>query len=457
MSEYFGDEFVTFYDNMLHNYYNSKISDLLEPDIEYKDLKSISKDIPKLMKYCNDWFESKKINYSQYADIKKKKKDSIYMNEDQIKEILKYSTYLKLMVPFLYTKSKMKSEHLDKAFSILGKNLSDLDVFRDLFEFVQMILNQYKNTDSVLFDLLKRSINISTGDLIFSIYSSVVNNAIVSLDIDKNPIIFIKVTIESTIKWFLKTSFDKNVVYIDIKNTEEYQNALLEEETEMENTNIDFISDVANEIEIKKFISFIRLNMKRNKIDINNFEQTCSKLNQTPFQLYIIFPILCNILGFDYSFLCRLTPLESYYLQIGFKYVLRSISYMDDYLLAYCDVGTDVIFSDNKKLNNAYKDLNYVDSNINLFNNSDPTIVVKILDNLNSSLAYDYVNLLNGTKLPALKMQKKLMSSLNIILKTYFSEKFEYSVIKKNLVSAIDSVQKEILYENVTNVFDKMV
>lgn len=130
---------------------------------------------------------------------------------------------------------------------------------------------------------------------------------------------------------------------------------------------------------------------------------------------------------------------------------------MDDYLLAYCDVGTDVIFSDNKKLNNAYKDLNYVDSNINLFNNSDPTIVVKILDNLNSSLAYDYVNLLNGTKLPALKMQKKLMSSLNIILKTYFSEKFEYSVIKKNLVSAIDSVQKEILYENVTNVFDKMV
>lgn len=406
-----------------------------------------------MKEYIDIWFESQNFDYSQFADIRKRKHDSIFLTSDQIETLIRYSIYLKFYMLIFSTNYSMPQEELNKGFQILSKETDDKNIFHDLFEFVQMILNTYKKTNDKLFNLLKKSIGTSPDDLIFEIFSFILKNTITTLDITRNPVIYLSVTVKQYIGWFLKSTFDKNVSYLDITNKDEYDNTLLNTELDLSSdfsNSIDFIGDFINDYEMNRIIEFIKFNLKKYNINIEDFEKRLSKLNQTPFQLYIVFPMISKIFGFDYTYLTYLDSIQSYYLQIFFKYVLNIISYNDNYLFQLCNLGSKDIFVETK-MNVVYKNINYLEKNINLYNHSDIIIIVKMLDNIYKHLDHTNYNFYNDTK-EVIRQKKKVMQSLLSFFKLYFEDNFNYSYIKSKVLSILNYYNKEDIYSEIDNI-----
>lgn len=448
----YNKDFELFFFNMLYDYINSEVKDEITKVI-HRDYDIILNNLHKIKEYVDKWFKTKDLDYSQFADIKKRKHDSIFLTGDQIETLIRYSIYLKFYMLIFATNYNMPQEEINKGFEILSKETDDKNIFHDLFEFVQMILNTYKKTNDKLFNLLKKSIGTSPNDLIFEIFSFILKNTITSFDITKNPVIYLSVTVKQYIGWFLKSTFDKNVSYLDIKNKDEYDNALLN--TEMDSSNefsnsIDFVGDFINEYEMKRIVEFIRFNLKKYNIDIDDFEKRLINLNQTPFQLYIVFPMIAKIFGFDYTYLTYLDSIESYYLQIFFKYILNIISYNDNYILQLCNLGSKELFIESKK-NVVYKNINYLEKNINLHNHSDIIIIVKMLDNIFKQIENENYNFYNDTIEP-LKQKKKLMQSLLSFFKLYFEDNFNYSYIKSKVFGILNYYNKENIYSEIDNI-----
>lgn len=297
----FNKEFEKFFFNVFYDYIHSSVKDEIT-EIIHRDYSIIIDNLLKMKEYIDIWFESQNFDYSQFADIRKRKHDSIFLTSDQIETLIRYSIYLKFYMLIFSTNYSMPQEELNKGFQILSKETDDKNIFHDLFEFVQMILNTYKKTNDKLFNLLKKSIGTSPDDLIFEIFSFILKNTITTLDITRNPVIYLSVTVKQYIGWFLKSTFDKNVSYLDITNKDEYDNTLLNTELDLSSdfsNSIDFIGDFINDYEMNRIIEFIKFNLKKYNINIEDFEKRLSKLNQTPFQLYIVFPMISKIFGFD--------------------------------------------------------------------------------------------------------------------------------------------------------------
>jgi hypothetical protein len=448
----YNKEFEIFFFNMFYEYIHSEVIDQIT-EIKHRDYNIILQNLYKVKEYADKWFETQNFDYTQFADIKKRKHDSIFLTADQIETLIRYSVYLKFYMLIFATNYSMPQEELNKGFEILSEETDDKNIFHDLFEFVQMILNTYKKTNDKLFNLLKKSIGISPDDLIFEIFSFILKNTITSLDITRNPVIYLSVTVKQYIGWFLKSTFDKNVSYLDITNKDEYDNTLLsiEMDSSSESVNsIDFIGDFINDYELTRIIEFIRFNLRKYNINIKEFEKRLAKLNQTPFQLYIVFPMISKIFGFDYTYLTYLDSIQSYYLQIFFKYILNIISYNDNYILQLCNLGSKELFTESK-MNVIYKNINYLEKNINLFNYSDIIIVIKMLDNIYKQLESTNYNFYNDT-VEIIKQKKKVMQSLLSFFKLYFEDNFNYSYIKSKVLSILNYYNKEDLYSEIDNI-----
>jgi hypothetical protein len=160
--------------------------------------------------------------------------------------------------------------------------------------------------------------------------------------------------------------------------------------------------------------------------------------------------MIAKIFGFDYTYLTYLDSIESYYLQIFFKYILNIISYNDNYILQLCNLGSKELFIESKK-NVVYKNINYLEKNINLHNHSDIIIIVKMLDNIFKQIENENYNFYNDTIEP-LKQKKKLMQSLLSFFKLYFEDNFNYSYIKSKVFGILNYYNKENIYSEIDNI-----
>lgn len=206
-----GKEFDDFYIGLIKKYEESGY-----------DHKIIKDAVPNIIKYCDQFIEIRNINFDAYINKSKASKSSIFFDASEIKEIIKAASYLKLYYSIHKDISMKLSDQFNREiFQELVKNLTDSAIILKLHKIVSSKTYEYNHTDKYMWEYIK-NLCCKTPDMHIShIFNFIINNIIVTCEIDANPIPYLISVIDESIKWVLRSIYKESIIYSDAISTQD--------------------------------------------------------------------------------------------------------------------------------------------------------------------------------------------------------------------------------------------
>lgn len=206
-----GKTFDDFYIGLIRKYEQSNY-----------DHKIIREAIPQLISFCDQFIEIKNINFDAYINKSKASKSSIFFDASEIKEIIKASSYLKLYYSIHKDQSMKLSDQFNREiFQELVKNLTESTIILKLHKIVSSKTYEYNHTDKYMWEYIK-NLCCKTPDMHIShIFNFIINNIIVTCEVDANPIPYLISVIDESIKWVLRSIYKESIIYSDAISTQD--------------------------------------------------------------------------------------------------------------------------------------------------------------------------------------------------------------------------------------------
>jgi len=162
--------------------------------------------IKKLKSFVDSWFEKNKHRFITSLDKNKT------LNHEQLISLFKFSFYLKLVSPFMYTSLTLEEEK-KLLFKILAKEIIDNGVNDFLFEFVR--LKFLKRMSRTFWSWLTQNKFQDISYHIVNSYYTVIFQILLQLVEGFNPLAYIKSVVEQTLYYLYTDIYVEEVKYGD--------------------------------------------------------------------------------------------------------------------------------------------------------------------------------------------------------------------------------------------------
>jgi len=257
-----------------------------------------------IQKYVDEYLDHLNIDYDQFVDESKAKKNSILFLGPEIDQIIRLSCYLKMYSLFSNSQySLSKNLHRD-VYNKLASNIMSTDIVSKIFDVVKTKTFRYNMSDKFMWEYIKTIQCKDIGIHIIEIFNFIMNNIIILCEEDKNPITYFVGVVDESVKWFLRSVYKGSIVYDDSISTEDIHginiNNLI---TYSFNDTLGRMKAIAFEKIYKELEKENSPNLDRDNSDeyIINFHNRLSDINFTsPLCTSLVFPLLSQMTGVTY-------------------------------------------------------------------------------------------------------------------------------------------------------------
>jgi hypothetical protein len=326
--EAFGDWFVTLLDDC---------------QISEKRTEAIFNAVEPIKQFSNLFLDSLGIDYSQFVDESKVKKNSILFSAEEIKDIIKLSCYLKIYSIISNNEELKLGKKLHKEiYNKFTDHVVETEIASKIFDVVKTKTFRYNLTDKFMWDYIKTIQCKDIGIHIIEIFNFIMNNIIILCEEDKNPITYFVGVIDESVKWFLRSVYKGTIVYDDEIATEDIHG------THINNLRTYSFNDTLGRLKGIAFDKIYERLDQENILTLNDqtdqyiidFNNRLSSINYiSPLCSCLVFPLLSKITKISYVHFKTISPehsaVLSYYLnrllEKSFKVEYKNLFSLLDY------------------------------------------------------------------------------------------------------------------------------
>lgn len=180
--------------------------------------------IPEIKKYANAYLQHKQIDFSQFVDQSKVKKNSILFMPDEIEKIIQLSSYLKLYSVISNNEELKLGQTLHReVYNKLASEIIETEIIRKIYDVIKTKTFRYNLTDRFMWEYIKNVQSKDIGVHIIEIFNFIMNHILILCEENKNPITYFVGVIDESVKWFLRSVYKGSIVYDDSISTEDIQ------------------------------------------------------------------------------------------------------------------------------------------------------------------------------------------------------------------------------------------
>ena len=257
-----------------------------------------------IQKYVDEYLDHLNIDYDQFVDESKAKKNSILFLGPEIDQIIRLSCYLKMYSLFSNSQySLSKNLHRD-VYNKLASNIMSTDIVSKIFDVVKTKTFRYNMSDKFMWEYIKTIQCKDIGIHIIEIFNFIMNNIIILCEEDKNPITYFVGVVDESVKWFLRSVYKGSIVYDDSISTEDIHGI------NINNLVTYSFNDTLGRLKSLAFDKIYRTLEKENSMNIDkidsdqyiiNFHNRLSSINYiSPLCASLVFPLLSKMTQITY-------------------------------------------------------------------------------------------------------------------------------------------------------------
>lgn len=290
--------------------------------------KAIIDSLPKIKEYVNAYLDNVNFDYEQFVDLTKAKKDTILFHPEEIKEIIKLSSYLKIYSIFSNSENMRLGEKLHKeVYNILADEILKTEVVMKIYKVIQTKNFRYKLTDNAMWEYVKVTQAKDTGVHIIEIFNFIMNHILILCQIDKNPITYFVSVIHESVKWVLRSVYKGSMVYDDSISTEDIQGTNTDNlKTYSYNDTLGRLKSISYE-KIYEILQKQILSLDKKEVNderIVNFHERASSIEfRSPLTESIVFPVLSKMTEIPYQHMKILSPEHTAVISVYMQYLFR--------------------------------------------------------------------------------------------------------------------------------------
>lgn len=278
--------------------------------------------IETIKEFSDSYLDSLAIDYSQFVDVTKAKKNSILFQADEIQEIIRLSCYLKIYSLISNNIELALGTKLHRTvYNKLASNVIDTEIASKIFDVVKTKTFRYNLTDRFMWDYIRTIQCKDIGIHIIEIFNFIMNNIIILCEETKNPITYFVGVIDESVKWFLRSVYKGTIVYDDEISTEDIHGIHINNlRTYSFNDTLGRLKGIAFEKIYEKLDQENAMNIGDETdqyiIDFNNRLSEIKYIS--PLCSCLVFPLLSKITNISYVHFKTISPehaaILSYYL-----------------------------------------------------------------------------------------------------------------------------------------------
>ena len=290
---------------------------------------SLEDNVPILKHWCDAYLDSLKIDYSEFVNVSKQKNKSILFVESEIEAISRFSCYAKLFSIFFNTNLKPSRSEFKEIYKELASDILKPEIIDKIFSLVQVRTYSYNLTDRYMWDYLEvfQCKNIDVH--VIEIFNFIMNNIIVLVQPNKNPITYFTSVVNESVKWFLKSVYKSTIVYNDSVSAQDIYSSGSNVKSYSYNDTLGILKQASykyiyNKLESENDNKFV------NESDdlIVKFQSKLEKIEcMSPVSEYISFPILVQLTGVPYKYFTTLKPDDSFAINAFLQHFLENINF----------------------------------------------------------------------------------------------------------------------------------
>jgi len=400
-------EFETWFFNLIKEYETTK-----------EHYKLIEKNMPMLKKFSDDYIDSENIDFNQFVDEQKAKKNTILFNARDIEHIIRLSGYLKIYTIFSNSENYKLDQRLHKKiYNELSSNI-DTDLVYKLFSLIKTKTFKYNLTDRYMWDYIKMIQCKSIDVHVIQIFNFIMNSILVLCKQDKNPITYFVTVVDESIKWFLRSVYKASVIYDDSIATEDIQS------TNKDNLRTYAYNDTLGRLkgnaykqiheELEKApLVFFEPEKEQEETDayILNFQKRIENIKHiSPICDFFVYPILAAITGIPYSHFRALAPEHAIVLSVYVQGLMKKV-FDQEYkticsMLNYYPNSTPSLIT-TYKLKNIHTFINTADEINNFFGFKTKIMLCDLLSSFVGKMSRSgFINVFNGKELSGVPVSK---------------------------------------------------
>jgi hypothetical protein len=270
--------------------------------------------IDKLKDFSDRYIDSCQIDFSQFVDEKKAKKNSILFMPDEIEKIIRLSCYLKIYSLFSNSEHYRLGQRVHREiYNKMALDAIKSDVVRKIYDVIKTKTYRYNLTDKFMWEYIKNVQGKDIGSHIIEIFNFIMNSILVLCEEDKNPITYFVGVIDESVKWFLRSVYKDSIVYDDTVATEDIQGI------NIDNLKTYSYNDTLGRLEVIALANIYKEYEKSYILDVDSsatadeklieFEERISNIDFiSPLCETLTFPIISKITAIPYNHLKTLTP-----------------------------------------------------------------------------------------------------------------------------------------------------
>lgn len=294
--------------------------------------KVIIDSIPKLKEYANAYLDSQKIDFSQFVDLTKVKKNSILFLPDEIEKIIRLSCYLKIYSIISNNENLKLGQTLHReVYNKLASEIVETDVIRKIYDVIKTKTFRYNLTDRFMWEYIKNVQGKDIGVHVIEIFNFIMNHILILCEENKNPITYFVGVIDESVKWFLRSVYKGSIVYDDSISTEDIQGINTDNlKTYSYNDTLGRLKGIAYE-KIYELLQRQAAMSVENKVDIDDeniisFHERASDIEFiSPLSETLVYPILSNMTNIPYHHFKTISPEHSAVISVYMQNLFRTV------------------------------------------------------------------------------------------------------------------------------------
>ena len=396
--------------------------------------------IPQLKEYANAYLDSRQIDFSQFVDVTKVKKNSILFMPEEIEKIIRLSCYLKIYSTISNNEKLKLGQTLHReVYNKMASEITETEVVRKIFDVIKTKTFRYNLTDRFMWEYIKNVQGKDIGVHVIEIFNFIMNHILILCEEDKNPITYFVGVIDESVKWFLRSVYKGSIVYDDSISTEDIQGINTDNlKTYSYNDTLGRLKGIAYEkvYELLQRQTTLSTETKSNAGDENiiSFHERASEIEfVSPLAETLVYPVLSNMTQIPYHHFKTLSPEHSSVISVYMQNLFRS-AFSTDYkdlfaLLNYYPTRSPSV-STTYKIKSVHEYIDAQDQHKNFYGFNTKILPHALLCHYVGRVSrVDFCDILTGKKLGGIPLSK-IEHSMIQFFTLYFAGKMQNEIDK---------------------------
>ena len=384
---------------------------------EIKRPQIVVDNIPSIKKYVDQYLSVKQLDFSQFVDESKAKKNSILFMPNEIEKIIRLSSYLKLYSVISNNEVLKLGQTLHReVYNKLATDIVESEVIRKIYDVIKTKTFRYNLTDRFMWEYIKNIQGKDIGVHVIEIFNFIMNHILILCEEDKNPITYFVGVIDESVKWFLRSVYKGSIVYDDSISTEDIQGINTDNlKTYSYNDTLGRLKGIAYEkvYELLQRQNTMTLEEKSGEKDENiiAFHERASEIQfVSPLAESLVYPILSQMTKIPFSHFRTISPEHSSVISTYMQGLFRrafSTDYKDLFSLLSFYPTKSPSLSTTYKIKSIHEYINTHDRYKNFFGFNVKILPHSLLCHYVGRVSrVDFCDILTGRKLGGIPLSK---------------------------------------------------